>query len=91
MQITVKLTPDVARQLGPRVSAADATGLVVGMKPEEAGFEVKPLHPGSDDPELGSYYTVDVEDDEQAGRVLDQLRSSSLVDGAYVKPADELP
>lgn len=91
MQITVKLAPDVARRLGPRVSAADATGLVVGMKPDEAGFEVTPMHPGTDDPELGSYYTVDLEDDQQADRVLDQLRSSSLVDGAYVKPADALP
>jgi hypothetical protein len=48
------------------------------------------MHPGVDDPSLGSYFTADV-DDNRVDAVLDALHSSAAIEAAYVKPADELP
>ena len=43
-------------------------------------------------PSLAPFFTVDIPDDaELLGRVLEILHESSVVEAAYVKPADEPP
>jgi hypothetical protein len=91
MQITLKLSEDVVRRLGSKVARERATETVLGMTPEQANMEIRPLHPETDDLALSSFYTVDVADEIQAEQTLNRLRSSALVEAAYVKPADELP
>ncbi len=91
MHITVKLSEDVVRRLGSKVARERATETVLGMTPEEANVEIRPMHPDTNDPGLSSFYTVEVADEAQAEQTLSRLRSSSVVEAAYVKPADELP
>jgi hypothetical protein len=51
------------------------------------GLQLRPLHPGSDDPELTSWFVAETDD----GKVVSALRRMAGVDAAYVKPDDELP
>ena len=56
----------------------------------ELGLDLRPMHPGIDDPELASYFTADGGDDrgvaEMAAARLNEL---DAVEGAYVSPAAE--
>lgn len=55
---------------------------------EELGVVPEPQHPGIDDPELSSYFSIEVPDAAEAERVIDRLRNSEAIEGAYLKPPD---
>lgn len=89
MEIVLKLRPDVALALpGPAPSSPAAEELVRVV--EGLGGTLSPMHPGEVDPLLAPYYLVEV-DEGSVERALETLLASDAVDGAYVKPADELP
>ena len=90
MQVTVQVPPDVARTLherGPPTAKSEALLRMI----EELGLTLDPMHPDMDDPKLQSYFLIDVPDHATARRVIDRLQQSKAVEGAYVKPPDELP
>jgi hypothetical protein len=58
---------------------------------EPHGGRVQPLHPGSTDERLSSYYRIEAASPEARERLLEVLRGSALVRAAYVKPTDEPP
>lgn len=92
MQVSVRVQPDVA----PAFQGTDAPPAEVNdlrLELEALGVGLEPMHPGIDDPELATYFTVEVPDDDEeiAAQVLVVLSESALVDAAYVKPPDELP
>ena len=72
MTVVVKVTGDVS----------SVVGSVAAL-----GLRLRPMHPGSDDPELASWFVAEADD----GEVVSALRSMAGVDAAYLKPADELP
>jgi hypothetical protein len=55
------------------------------------GVQVEPLHPGSTDPALASYYRAEVPDMNSAAKIIEMARGLPSVAAAYVKPRDELP
>jgi hypothetical protein len=55
------------------------------------GITLEPVHPGVSDPTLASYFTVEVPDEDTAKRVIERLKLRKGVEGAYIKPSDELP
>lgn len=57
----------------------------------ELGLELKPVHPGTQDPTLSTYFYVRVPDPQTAARVIDVVRQMPSVSAAYVKPPDEPP
>jgi hypothetical protein len=77
---------EITTKLVPGSQASDLRGLV-----DESGTSFRPLHPGTSDPELASYFIVHVSDPAQAPRVLDRLRRHAAVAAAYVKPPDAMP
>jgi hypothetical protein len=77
VEITTKLAPDSR--------ASDLRELM-----SASGASLRPLHPGSPDPELASYYIVHVSNPAAASRVLEQLRGHAAVTAAYVKPPDAM-
>ncbi len=90
MQVTVQVSADVARALhqqGPPTAESEAPLRLI----ETFGLTLEPMHPDTDDPNLQSYFTVEVLDHATAQRVIDRLRQSEAVEAAYVKPPDELP
>ncbi len=90
VQITVQVRLDTARALhDPWLAspAADELAAVVG----QLGATVEPVHPGVDDPQLATYFTVEAANMIGAEQLLDRLRSHPAILAAYIKPADELP
>ena len=84
-------TVEIIVQLSAEASdPAGATAAGVYRTATDAGATLKPLHPGTSDPELARYAAVRVPPN-QADRVLARLMSSSGVDAAYIKPTGEAP
>lgn len=89
MRVSIKLTADAAAELcgeAPRTERSRR----LEKKMNGAGVDLQPMHPGVDDPELRTYFSADVDDD-SVDRVLEELRDSEDIEGAYVKPPDALP
>jgi hypothetical protein len=55
------------------------------------GVNLRPVHPGSADANLASYFRTEVDDRLTAERIAAALRGSPAVESAYVKPAEEPP
>jgi hypothetical protein len=50
-----------------------------------------PMHAGTTDPTLASFYEIEVDDPAEADRLIGRLLNDPSIDAAYVKPDDELP
>lgn len=75
MTISIKLSAHLT-------TAAEALASAASL-----GVEVSPAHPGSQDPELSSWYVGTSADNEQAAA--EALRAVPGVEAAYVKPDAE--
>jgi hypothetical protein len=87
MRITVKVRDQSAASRGDSTTAHTES---LGKALRESGVTLEPMHPGSEDPALASWFTAEVEDD-RVDDVLRALRSSAAIEAAYVKPAEEPP
>jgi len=90
MQITIKTLPDVSRSIherGPPTTESEELLRVV----ETFGVVLKPMHSDMEDPNLMSYFIVDVPDTTTTQHVITRLRQLGAIEAAYVKPPDELP
>jgi hypothetical protein len=88
--ITLKVRTDVARALQQRGRpSAESEELL--QTAASLGVRLEPIHPGTEDPILISYFTVAVSDPDSVELVLDRLRQCRAVEAAYVKPPDALP
>jgi hypothetical protein len=90
MQITVQLQTDVARRLqqrGPPTAESEELNRIT----KQLGVVLEPIHPGTADPDLMRYFTVEVSDQAAAERVIASLQQSKAVEAAYVKPPDAMP
>lgn len=57
----------------------------------DLAIELKPVHPGKNDPQLAPYFMTTVPDRNAAEDIIRKLTALKGVEGAYLKPADELP
>lgn len=90
MQVTVQVSPNVARsrrQLSPSTEESEELLRVM----ETFALKLEPLHHNTDDSVLLSYFTVEVQDNTTAQRMIDRLQQLEAVEAAYIKPPDELP
>lgn len=58
---------------------------------DELGVVLEPMHTDTNDPELQSFFTVEVSDPQAAEHVINRLQQCSAIEAAYLKPMDELP
>jgi uncharacterized protein with GYD domain len=89
--ITIQLQKDAARALQGVRAAETEEVKQVKKAARELGVELKPMNPGVTDPDMASYFFVEVPDAATAERVISRLSSCSAIEAAYLKPADELP
>jgi hypothetical protein len=90
MRITVQVSANVARALhqrGPPTAESEELLRII----ETFGLALEPMHRDTDDPNLQSYFIVEVPDHATAQRVINRLQQLEAVKAAYVKPPDELP
>jgi len=86
MQVTVKLKNAHALDQTRSSAQSELQTIVASF-----GGTAKPLHPGTQDVNLRTYYVVEAPDQQSANRLIEALAKSPVVDGAYVKPADAMP
>ena len=92
MGITVKVRPEVAPSIQERLASERGSSEDLLALARRLHLQVRPVHPGSTDPQLGSWFEVEAEDGGTSLEdVLEELRRSDDVEAAYIKPADELP
>ena len=90
MEITLKVRPAIASELHkPGATGSQASDLLELTR--KLGVSIRPTHPGTADPGLSSYFTLESGDEDAIQGVLEQLRAHKGVEAAYVKPRDELP
>jgi hypothetical protein len=90
IKVIVQVSADLARSLNhltPPTAESEALLEIV----EPFGSTLVPMHRDTDDPNLQSYFIVEVPDNEIAQRVIDQLLPARGIRAAYIKPPDELP
>lgn len=90
MQVIVKLKvggPSPRGGAGRGASPPEELRRIV----RSAGESIRPLHAGSADASLASYFVIDVRDAAHVGTLIPLLLQSPLVDAAYAKPPDALP
>jgi hypothetical protein len=69
--------------------SADAIELLRAA--DELGVKLEPMHTGTRDPQLQTFFTVEVPDSQAAEHVINRLQQCSAIEAAYLKPMDELP
>ena len=90
MQVTVQVSADVARALhqrGPPTVESEELLRII----ETFGLALEPMHRDTDDPNLQSYFTVEVLDHATVQRVMNRLQQLAAVEAAYVTPPHGLP
>ena len=95
MQVTVKLQPSVATVLRPgaQVPVVPPSAVVALQQAvDKLGIKLQPMHPTITDPELSTYFTAEVPDNdsERLHRVLHTLGNLQGVEAAFV-PAQAEP
>jgi hypothetical protein len=89
-QVNIRVSANVARTLhqrGPTTAESEALLRTI----ETFGLALEPMHRDTDNPNLQSYFLVEVPDNATAKRVMDRLQKLVAVEAAYVKPPDESP
>jgi hypothetical protein len=90
MQITVQLKTDAARHLHRQV-APTAESEELNRITKQFGVMLLPIHPGTVDPDLIRYFTVEAPDQATAQRMIARLEQNKAVEAAYLKPLDVMP
>ena len=85
MRVTLQLTPAAARRA--RAPRTRSTG---GNVLPWLAYSLQPVHPTTQDPELETFFTIDVREPGEAAELARRLREDPCVEAAYIKPDDEL-
>jgi len=90
--IVILLSETAARTIYSQTGSApvESPGTEVMRAMNSLGYVIAPMHPGSRDPVLRTYFAANVPDKQAADAVLTALRGLPGVEAAYTKPADEL-
>ncbi len=81
---------EVIAKLTPEVAESGTQHRLLKSEAAQRGVSLQPLHPGTSDPDLATYY---IARGDSAGLqdVIDQLLGLEGVEGAYKKPRGEPP
>jgi hypothetical protein len=90
MQVILRVRPELALALhGRQLSSSESEEIL--QTATELGVTLSPMHPGTEDPSLASYFTIEVPERATAEEVIARLNHCHGVEAAYLKPPDELP
>jgi hypothetical protein len=90
MNVIIKVRRDIAVNMEKRRPENEEAGELFEAA-EELGVDLRPMHPRVKDPDLASYYVVEVSDSREAERVAERFRICRAAEAVYAKPPDELP
>lgn len=90
MVVTVQVAADVARVLHQKAPDSDDSR-ELSLALDELGVVLKPMHPGTEEPVLIEWFTIEAPDLPTAEQVIARLQRRKEVKAAYIKPPDEMP
>lgn len=90
MHITIQVSSDVARILHQQRSPTAASDEIFKVA-EELNLVLKPVHAGTKNHHLATYFTVEVPNPATAELVKTRLQLCKGIEAAYLKPPDEMP
>ena len=90
MQIIIQVSADVVRALYQRSPPNSESEALLRLI-ETFGLKLEPMHPDTDDPNLQSYFTAEVQDQATAQQIIERLQQLEGIEAAYIKPPAELP
>jgi hypothetical protein len=90
MQVTLQVKINAARKLHKRQYNTRGTKDIADTA-THLGVSLEPMHPGTDDPNLVRYFTVQVPDAGTAEQVIKHLQKCKAVEAVYLKPPEAMP
>lgn len=85
MRITLQLTPEATeRARSTRSRGGHASGSLLGRA-------LVPIHPTTTDASLSRFFSMDVDNQAEASKLVARLLKDPNVEAAYIKPDDEPP
>ena len=85
MRVTLQLTPAAAKRARATRTRSATSHVLPWLK-----HTLQPVHPTTHDSTLATFFTVEVDDPARAAKLVERLLKDPSVDGAYIKPDDEL-
>ena len=89
MTITVVLTEAAAASLADCGDTSVVENLTAIIEGHDGS--ISPVHPGTDNPDLRRFFAAEIPVYADPSRLIDELLACDAVDGAYIKPEEELP
>jgi hypothetical protein len=89
VNVMVQLAPEAAHAVRGRELPSGLREIEQSIRPLELALE--PLHPGTEDSSLATWFRVSVEDEAAAERIVSALMGSPVVESAYVEPLSAPP
>jgi hypothetical protein len=90
MYIVIRLRSDAVDSLQKKIPLSPESEKLLKTI-DDFGVVIKAMHPGSTDPLLAPYYLIEAPNQEFAEKIVNRLRTSAVVEAAYIKPLDEAP
>jgi phytoene dehydrogenase-like protein len=89
-RVTVGFRPDL---IASWLATGTAPALLVELGDQlvASGVTLRPVHPGTTDPQLATWFEAVAPDADTAQRVVAQLRGHPAVTAAFIKPPDAPP
>lgn len=88
--INVQTSLNIASRLRQKSFSNSNLNEILDLE-REFGITLKPLHPNTSDPNLAKHFIVKVDNMTIAEKVISRLLKIKYVEGAYIKPPDQLP
>jgi hypothetical protein len=89
VQVIIQVRPDTAQQLDQQRQKSASNAVLQAA--EELGVVLAPVHSGTADLGLASYFVADVPDQATAERLISRLQQSGAIESVYLKPPDAMP
>lgn len=90
MHLTIQVQRTVALALHQREPPTAASEQLLQIT-AELNVLLRPMHPGTEDPILSTYFTMEVPDAATAERLRVRLQLCKAILAAYLKPPDAAP
>jgi hypothetical protein len=87
--IVVKISKDIVNAIQNKKHNVDLADEILNVE-REFDVTLKRLHPGINNTDLSTYFTIDVPNSSNARSIITHLQRCKGIEAAYVKPQDDL-
>jgi len=90
IEVIIQLAEDVSLSLQNNTNSTGNSQQLLNLM-SELNVKINPLHPGTKDPSLITWFSIKLPDETKADEAVKRLKMCKGVEAAYKKPPMELP